>query len=367
MAQKKIPWYEPRMSTHELVYLKQVLKTHHPNHGTLTRTFEQKIASLVGSAHAVAVPSGTAALFLALKALGIKSGDEVIVPDITFIATANAVDLCGAKPVLVDIDPKTLTIDCDAFKKAITKKTRAVIPVHVSGRGADMDTIMAIAEKHRLFVVEDAAEALASKYKKGYLGTFGHAGCFSFSAMKIITSGQGGMIVTQDEMLAQKIRALRNQGIAERGTGGDDIHPDIGYNFKFTDIQAAVALGQLHYLRSRIEHSRARHHIYTKALSNLSELSLLPFNTAAGELPLWTDIRTARRDALDVYLRAQNIDCRKFWLPLHHQAPYRRSDDRFPNSSKLSYESLWLPSAFTLRDMDVRTVCQAIQNFFKNS
>ena len=191
MNGQKIPWWMPKVEKEDSEFVKKALDANFVNEGPLTAELEKQIANLVGAKYATATTSGTAAIFLSLKALGIGHGDEVIVPDVTFIATANAVDLCGAKPILVDINPKDLTISIDAIKKTITSKTKAIVPVHVTGRGADMAAITEIAEKHGLFVVEDAAEALTSKQGNQYLGTFGDLGCFSFSANKTISTGEG--------------------------------------------------------------------------------------------------------------------------------------------------------------------------------
>ena len=189
------------MGNEEQKYLQKVLETNFPNEGPLTTEFEQKIAKLLNIKHAIATPNCTAAISLSLKALGVGHGDEVIVPDITFIATANAAEMCSATVVLVDIDPNTLNMDPKAFEKAITKKTKAVVPVHVTGRSCDMDAIMQIAKKHNIHVVEDAAEGFLSKYKGKCLGTIGETGCFSYSPNKTITTGQGGIIVTNDDKL----------------------------------------------------------------------------------------------------------------------------------------------------------------------
>lgn len=353
------------MGEREIEYLRQVLKNNHPNQGELTKAFEKKIAERLGCEHAIAVTSGTVAIFLALKGLGIGPGDEVLVPDITFIATANAVDLCGAMPILVDVDPKTLNISIDAARAALTGNTKAIVPVHVSGRGADMNAVLALARERGLFVVEDAAEAFMSKRDGRFLGTFGVAGCFSFSAMKLITTGQGGMIVTNDEALAMRLRGLRNQGVPGRGTGGDDVHATIGYNFKFTDLQAAVGLGQLEQLEKRMARSRATQTIYREELSGIEGLALYPFDLAGGELPMWTDASVERRDELDAFLHEKNIDCRRYWFPVHTQAPYVQPDDRFPQSTGQSPKSIWFPSSFTSTDDDIRRVCREIKSFFQ--
>ena len=361
---KKIPWWQTQVGTAEYTLIKEVLDSNYINEGEVTKKFEKKIAALVGCKHAIAVTSGTAAIFLSLKALNIRPGDEVIVPDMTFIATANAAELCGAKPVLVDINPIDLNIDINSLAKAITDKTKAIIPVHVTGRAADMKTIREIANKKNLAVVEDATEALMSKYKGKYLGAWGDAGCFSFSPNKTITTGQGGIIVTNSDELEIKLRALKDQGRPTRGTGGNDIHNTIGYNFKMTNIQAALGLGQLRYLTARVKRMRRNYKLYTAQLKNIPGLSIFPCDLAGGAVPQWTDIATDERDELEQYLRARNIDSRKYWFPLHTQPPYFLPSGQFPNSEKMSLRSLWLPSAFTLTDEDVAAVCREIKNYF---
>lgn len=355
----------PQVEKEDYEFVKKALDDNYINEGELTNQFEKEIAELVGSKYAIATTSCTTAIFLALKALGIKQGDDVIVPDITFIATANAVDLCGAKPILVDINPETLTLDTGAFEKAITTKTKAVIPVHVSGRAADMESILAIAKRHDLYVVEDAAEALMSKHKGKYLGTLGVAGCFSFSANKTISTGQGGMIITDDDKLFSRLKPLKDQGRPQKGTGGDDRHDTIGYNFKFTNIQAALGLGQLQHLTERIERMKRNYQIYTENLQKIKEIKIFETNISGGEVPQWTDITLKQRDELAEYLKTHNIDCRKYWHPLHTQLAYKLPDNNFLNSTQMPPKALWLPSAFTLTDEDVLTVCRKIKDFFQ--
>lgn len=357
----KIPWWRPVVGDKERELVVDVLDRSFPNEGELTRRFEDEICELTGAAHATAVTSGTAALFLSLKACGVGYGDEVVVPDITFIASANAVEMCGAKPVLVDVEERNLNIDPAGFRKAVTKKTKAVIPVHVSGRAADMDQIVEIAQEKDILVVEDAAEAFTSKSKGKSLGTIGDVGCFSFSPHKIITTGQGGAIVTDEEDIYLGLRKLKDHGRPVRGTGGDDVHDTIGYNFKFTDLQAAVGLGQLTYLSDRAERLRKNHEIYSSRLDKVAGLSLLEFGK--GELPLWTDVVVEGRDRLDNHLSEAGMDCRRYWLPLHKQKPYKLPDKTFPNSTRLSPRALWLPSAYTLTDDQVEKVCETIIKF----
>jgi len=246
-----IPWWHPVIGDEERAAVLRVLDTNYLNEGDVTTTFEQQAAALFGARHAVATTSGTSAIFLALAALGIGHGDEVIVPDVTFIATANAVVLTGATPILVDVDPATLNINPAAIEPMLTPRTRAIVPVHVSGRAAAMDDILSLAGQHGVAVVEDAAEALLSHHQGRCLGTFGIAGCFSFSPNKTITTGQGGLVVTDDDALMVRLRELKDHGRPVRGTGGNDVHATLGFNFKLTNLQAAVGVAQLPKLATR--------------------------------------------------------------------------------------------------------------------
>ncbi len=363
---RKIPWWEPQIGSEEKKFIDKVLASNFPNEGEFTFLFEKKIAKLLDSNFAIAVTSGTTALFLALKGLGVGKGDEVIVPDLCFIAAANAVDLTGAKVVLVDTNPNTLGIDVSSLQEKITKKTKAIVPVYISGYGADIDSVLKIAKSNKIYVVEDAAEAFLSKHNGKFLGTFGDAGCFSFSPAKTITTGQGGAIVTNNSRLQKRIKELKDQGRSERGTGGDDLHNSIGYNFKFTNLQAALGLGQLTYLGTRLKRLAQNHRLYINNLSGIKGLRIFEFDVEAGEIPQWTIISVERRNKLDQYLGSYNVECRRFWFPIHAQKPYKQSDKSFPNSTMLSPKLLWLPSAFTMTDSDVEYVCKLIKNFTAN-
>lgn len=365
MEKKIIKWWSPRIGEEEFRLVKDVLASNYLNDGEITRRFESKIADLLKVKYAIAVTSGTVAISLSLKSLGIGYGDEVIVPDITFIATANAAEMCGAKVVLVDIDPKDMNIDVGSIKKAITKKTKAIIPVHVTGRGAELEAILKIAKENNIFVIEDAAEALLSKRAGKYLGTFGDTGCFSLSPNKTITAGQGGLIVTNNEKLAVRLRELKDQGRPKTGTGGDDLHNSIGYNFKFTNLQAAVGLGQLDYLSDRTERMKKINKIYSDSLRNIAGFKLFEFKE--DEVPQWTDAVIDRRDELEAYLKNRDINCRKYWFPLHAQLPYKLKDDNFANSIKLSPKALWLPSCFDMSDDDVKYVVKNIKEFYSSA
>ena len=353
------------MTGGELELVREVIESNYLNDGAVTERFERAVADRVGAKHAVAVTSGTTAIFLALVAAGVRAGDEVVVPDVTFIATANAVRLAGGTPVLADVDERTLTLDPAAFERAITSRTRAVVPVHVSGRAADMTAILKIAHARGIAVVEDAAEAFISRVDGRALGTIGVAGCLSFSPNKSITTGQGGIVLTDDDSFAGRLRALKDQGRPVKGTGGDDVHPTVGFNFKFTNLQAAIGLAQLRALDARLERQRRIYSIYAKALAGVPGIRLPGFDLARGETPLWTDAVVDRRDDLDRWLSDRAMGCRRFWFPLHTQAPYRRADAEFPVATRVAPKALWLPSAFTITDDDVAAVCESIVSFLK--
>lgn len=363
-AMPRIPWWEPRMTGEEEARVAAVLRSNYLNDGDVTTEFEGRIAALFGAAHAVATTSGTTAIFLALAAAGVGQGDDVIIPDVTFIATANAVRLTGATPVLVDIDPRTLNVDPEQVRQSITPWTKAIVPVHVSGRSADMPAILAVARAHGLAVIEDAAEALLSKAHGRWLGTIGTAGCLSFSPNKTITTGQGGMVLTDDPAFAARLRALKDQGRPVRGTGGNDEHPTLGFNFKLTNLQSAVGLAQAEMLEARVSRLKQIYRQYRDGLQGAAGVTLPGFDVDGGESPQWVDAVVERRDALVEYLLARNIHCRPFWFPLHTQQPYRRPDSQFPHSSRVMPQSLWLPSALSLTDADVAVVCQTIRGFY---
>jgi len=338
---KLIPWWTPELAGTELEHIRTVLESGNLNDGDVTRRFEQQFAEMVGAPYAVAVTSGTAAIFMGLAASGVGPGDEVLVPDLAPIAAPNAVRLTGATPVLVDVDRSTLTMDPVAAERAISRRTKAILPVHVTGRTGTFPKILALAKTWKLAVVEDAAEALLSKHNGRCLGTFGRAGCFSFSPARTFSTGQGGMVVTSDADVYARVR----QSV-------------VGYNFKLTDLQAAIGLAQLPLVATRIARMRAIQRIYREKLLPLTGLTVLPF--APEEVPHWTDVLIEGRDRVVAGLREHGMQSRNYWLPLHTQVPYRQTDVRFPNSSWASSRALWLPSAYTLTDADIHSVCDVI-------
>lgn len=356
----KLSWFLPEFGELEKIEVLKVLESGYINDGELVRQFENDFSKLIGVKYSVAVTSGTAALTLALIGLGINKDDEVIVPDFTFIATANAVKLSGASVKLVDIEPKRFNIDPEKVIEAIGPKTKAIIAVDVNGRGADYSTLSEICKAENLFLICDSAEALGSKYNNQYLGSYGDAACFSFSANKTVTSGQGGMITTNNENLYYRLRELKDQGRRFGGTGGDDLHPVLGFNFKYTNLQAAVAIAQMKRLNSRIQHAKNRDQLYLKYLKNAQNVTLPASENQIAEVCQWTDLLSNKRKHIEEIFKNNNIGCRPFWFPLHRQTPYKQEDKAFKNAIHVSETGMWLPSAFNIEEKDIKSVSDLI-------
>ncbi len=356
-----INWFGPELGEREKGLVREVLDSNYLNDGNVTRAFETKIAEFIGAKHCVAVTSGTAAIALALMGMGIGHGDEVIVPDFTFIATANAVRLTGAQVKLVDIEPKRFSIDVEQVKSFIGPRTRAIVPVDVNGRGANYSLLENIARERGLSLICDSTEALGSKWKGRYLGTYGDAGCFSFSANKTITTGQGGMIATNNTQLYYRLLELKDQGRRLQGTGGNDLHPVTGYNFKLTNLQAAVGVAQLERLPERLIKAKQRDKWYCQMLRDCSGAALPSLENNEGEVTQWTDILVEDRSKLESAFKLANIGYRAFWYPLHRQKPYAASDATFKNAIAVSEKGLWLPSCFDLTRKQVEYTVEVIR------
>lgn len=329
-----------------------------------TERFEKTIADLLGVKYAVATTSGTAALTLSLLALGIGRDDEVIVPNFTMIATPNAVKLVSAKPVFVDIEDKTLCMDINNLP--ISKKTKAIIHVSLNGRAGDIEKLRKICKANNIYLLEDACQAFASKHKGRFLGTFGDIGCFSLSPHKIISTGQGGIIVTNNKHLFENIKRLKDFG---RLSGGADWHEAIGYNFKFTDLQAVIGIAQISNIHKRIKLKKQLLELYTKKLSVIPQVRFITTNLYA-TTPWFVDmlVPAEHRQALINYLKDRGIGTRPFYPPINSQPIYSEySKNRFPTSEVISKEGLWLPSSLNLSRRDVGYVCKNIINYFSSS
>lgn len=361
--ESKVPWWTVEMTGYEVGEITKVIESGYINEGSVVERLENELAEKLGVKFAVACTSGTAALFLSLKALGIGPGDYVLVPDMTFIATANAVRLAGAEVVLGDVDSETLTLSMESVRKLWkTKKFKAIIPVHVSGRSAISSELLDFVRENQIVLIEDAAEAFMSVDPKTgkLLGTIGDAGIYSFSPNKLITSGQGGLVVTNSKEISVALRRLKDQGRPERGTGGADLHSYEGYNFKLTNLQAAIALAQIKVLDSRIKHLRTVYQFYRSNIKNCPHIQLLPFDIKAGELPLWPDVLCSNRSKVLSNLEQLGISFREIWLPISTQIPYSNVLVDNQNSISIKDTGFWLPSAFDLRAEDLVRVIEAM-------
>lgn len=351
----KIPQIEPFLGPEEREEVLQVLDSGFITEGKKTREFEAELARFVGVEFVVIVNNATLGLTIALLAVGVGTGDEVILPDFTFIATANAVVLAGATPVFADVDPKNFVIDLDDARRLITPRTRAIVPVHLNGRAVDMAGLQSLANECGLAVVEDAAQALGSRQARRYLGTFGDAGVFSLGTTKIITTGQGGVIVTKRKDIYEACVRLKDHGRRARSS---EIHESFGFNSKFTDLQAAIGLAQLRKLSERMEKKRQLYKWYQDFLSAEDEIETPPTNLDE-TVPWFVDILCPNRARIVSYLREAEIETRPFYLPIHSQ-PCFLHHGAFPNTMGISQKGLWLPSSVNLIRQSVEMICESI-------
>lgn len=328
-----------------------------------TREFEKMIADYVGSKYVSVVNNGTTALAIALMAKGIGRGDEVIVPDYTMIASANAVVLAGAKPIFVDVDSKNLCLDYELTKQAINDKTKAIMLVTINGRYPEIEKFVELSKKDNLFLLEDSAQSLGCFYKGKHLGTFGDVGTFSFSSPKIITTGQGGAIVTDNKELHEKILMIKDFG---RKKAGVDCHEAMGYNFKFTDLQAVIGIEQMKKLDWRVKRKKEIYQLYKKLLSNIKEIEFIETDTE-NTAPWFIDILTDKRESLIDFLREKEIGTRPFYPAIHTQQSYNHILKSFKISEEISRRGLWLPSSSFLKDEDVMNICSSIKDFYEYS
>ena len=328
-----------------------------------TERFEQMIADFTGAKYCIVVNNGTISLTLAAMATGIKAGDEVIVPNYTMIASPNSVKMFGATPVFVDVEPETLCLDVNLVRKAITKKTKAIILVSANGRypKGGIDAFTKLASQNDLVLIEDAAQSLGSFYPDGrHVGRAGKVGSFSFSAPKIISTGQGGALITDDDDVAFKLRRLKDFG---RSGGGNDIHDYIGYNFKFTDLQACIGIEQMKKLPWRIERKKEIWKLYKNLLRDIHGIQLFEHNTKF-TVPWFIDSLVERREELMAHLKIEGIGTRTMYPPINKQAAYRIPGE-YQVSNSVGQKGLWLPSATQLTDEEINRICTTIDEFYQ--
>lgn len=358
-----IPVYTPALDGREEKYVLDAVRSGWISSlGQYVTRFEAQFAAFCGVEHAVSVCNGTASLHLAIHALGIGPGDEVIVPSLTFVASANAVAYTGARPVFADVDAQTWCIDPEDAARLVTPRTRAIMPVHLYGHPADMDAINALAERHGLHVIEDAAEAHGAEVCGRRAGALGDIGSFSFYANKIVTTGEGGMLTTDDAALAARCRMLRDHAMPPQNRYW---HDEVGFNYRMTNLQAAVGVAQMERIDGFIRRKRRIASLYAEHLCDVPGV-LLPVERAGCTNVYWMysilvePAYGRSRDELIVLLRERGIDSRPFFHPLDTLPPYRSGEVR-PVAQHLSLVGLNLPSAPALTDEQVIYIAQTIR------
>lgn len=362
----QIPLVQPIFDGNELEYVTDCLNTGWiSSQGKYVTLFEEKFGQYVGCSNTLAVSNGTVALHLALIALGIGPGDEVIVPNLTFAAPINAVLYVGATPVMVDVDLETMTINPNLVMAAISNKTKAIIPVHLYGQPADMDDIMSIAKKLKLKVIEDCAEALGSKYKDLHVGSFGDAAIFSFFGNKTITTGEGGMIVFKDPSIRNHAKVLRDHGMSPDRRYW---HDEVGYNYRLTNIQAAIGVAQMEKVDFYVDKKRWLAEQYKKRLGNVAFLRL-PVERVDIDNSYWLytvtllDPLKGARDEIIALLKANGIEARPVFYPLHRMPPYQNfgfKKEGVSISDDLSDGGISLPSSVYASEAEIEKVCSVL-------
>jgi len=360
---KRISVAVPKLSGKEREYVMDCIdSTWISSNGKYITAFEESFAQFCGVKHAIATNNGTTALHLALVALGLQPGDEVLIPTVTYIATANAVRYCGATPVLVDVSPGTMNIDPANLARHITSKTKGIIPVHLYGHPAEMATIMECAKTHDLFVLEDAAEAHGAEFMGKKVGTFGHCSTFSFFGNKIITTGEGGMVTTDDSELAAKLRLYRGQGMDPKRRYW---FPVIGYNYRMTNIQAAIGLAQMENIDQALAERKLIAEWYNEALAPLTDQLILPAQASWAKSVYWMyniflrDGGESKRDAVMQALDEKGIETRPVFYPMHVLPPYKQTG-AFPVADLWAQRGINLPTHQMLSKEDVVRIADAL-------
>lgn len=363
---------QPVLEGNEAKYIQECLRTNWiSSQGKFVKRFEKAFAGYCGVKYGVANSNGTTALHLALLALGIKAGDEVIVPDLTFASPVNAVVYVGARPVFVDVDKETWNIDTTKIEKALTSRTKAIIVVHLYGRPCQMRPILKLAKKHHLFIIEDCAEAHGAQYHGKKVGSFGEISCFSFYGNKIITTGEGGMCLTNNKNLAEKMRILLNHGMDPNKKYW---HKQVGFNYRLTNLQAAVGLAQLEKINWLLNKRTKIANLYNYLLKDIPGITVVKPEPRT-RLVCWmysilVDPKISRvdRNQLMATLKKNNIETRPLFYPLHQMPPYKKyvkKGQAFKAAQYLSVRGLSLPSGGNLTSKEVRYIAGTVIKMVK--
>lgn len=361
---KRIPVAMPVLNGNEKLYVMDCIDSNWISSvGSYIKRFEQQFAEYCEAGHAISCCNGTVALHLALLAYGVGPGDEVIAPTLSYIATANSVSYCGAIPIFVDSEPETWNIDPQKIEAKITSKTKGIIVVHLYGHPADMDAIMRIARKHGLFVIEDAAEAHGATYRNRRSGSLGDIATFSFFGNKVITTGEGGMVVTSNAALAEKMRLLKGQGMDPKRRYW---FPVIGYNYRMTNIAAAIGLAQLEQIEWHLNKRQEIARRYTKHFEGLRNFFSLPVQKDWATHSYWmftilvNETVALPRDTLMALLNEDGIETRPVFYPMHVLPPYLDTKASFPIADRVAARGINLPTHAMLTDRDIEFIVERV-------
>lgn len=367
-----IPVNEPLFIGNEKKYLNQCIESGWvSSEGSFVKKFEDTFSKYVDRKYGIAVCNGSAALDIAIKVLNIKAGDEVIMPTFTIISCALSIIRLGAIPVLVDCDPETWCMDTSQIEAKITTKTKAIMVVHIYGLPVDMEPVMSLAKKYNLKIIEDAAEAHGLEYKNKKCGSFGDLSVFSFYPNKIITTGEGGMVVSNDESLAVKCQFYRNLCFKAEERF---VHDELGWNFRMSNIQAAIGLAQLEQIKTFIEKKKHIGRLYTKLLSSVKNIKLPITKTQYSGNIYWvysillkSDISFSANVAMQK-LKAENIGTRPFFYPMHKQPVFKKmglfKNESYPVSENLANKGFYIPSGLSITDQQIKYIAEKIKNLF---
>ena len=365
----KINQIKPWVNKAEANYIKKIVQKTYLTEGDETLKFEKYFIQNFKVKHSIAISNWTSGIFACLKALNIGKNDEVIVPNLTFVATTNAIILAGATPVLCDVDQNNLCLDLKNINKKISKKTKAIIPVHLYGHCCDMEKLIKICKEKKLHLVEDAAQAIYSTYQNKFLGTIGVLGGFSFYGNKIITTGEGGLILTNSSKLRNKIYEIKNHGRLKKGVF---IHEEIGYNFMFTEMQAAIGNIQVKKLKKILKRKKEIFETYKKGLAKIKSISFMKNLPKNKPVHWFSNIFTKDKFLLKKFLEKNKIQTRDIFLPLNLQPCYRKYKviknikDKFPISNKIFKTGLSLPSSSSLKNSEIKLIIKKIKEFYLN-
>jgi perosamine synthetase len=358
-----IPQIEPWIDDKELTQITEVIKNTYISENKKTEEFLNLILGYTNAKYAIAMSNGTLALIACLMAEGIGPGDEIIVPDFTFVATANAVLFNGATPVFCDVLMDTGCLDPVECEKHISNRTKAIIPVHLYGHAADMDKIIKLSKKYDILVIEDAAESLGVFLNGKQTGTFGAYGIFSFFPNKVITCAEGGVVVVDSEDKLKKLYRIKNHGRDQKGTF---IHHSIGYNFCFSDLHAAIGVAQFSKIEKIIERKKMNFETYQNRLADIDEIHIMTPQENVTSNFWFCNILVENPNLLGEHLHSYGIGSRRFFYPLHRQPCYRylTNSGNYSSSNYLYEHGLSLPSSPTLTDEQLSYICDIIEEYY---